>query len=116
MGHIYQRILIMKTIRKYENFHILLWLIKDMSWLMSWRILGIAMIFPTLICAIFIAFSTRNIKSELYHNLAVICWICANSFWMITEFFGLEEQFKTYAIIPFLLGIVFIFSHYLKKS
>jgi hypothetical protein len=39
----------------------------------------IAMIFPTLIIAIVISYRTRQIKSELSHNLAVVFWISANS-------------------------------------
>ncbi len=92
--------------RKLENFHILLWLLKDMSWLMTWRSLGIFMIIPTLGFAILITWKARNFKSELFHNLAVICWISANSFWMVTEFFGLADQLKLFAIIPFAIGLI----------
>ena len=42
------------NIRKFENFHILLWLLKDMSWLILWRALGIFMIIPTFGFAIYI--------------------------------------------------------------
>lgn len=105
----------MFSIRKLENLHILLWLLKDMSWLMMWRGFGIFMIFPTLACAIIITWKSRNYKSELFHNLAVICWISANSFWMITEFFGLEQQLKIFAAIPFSIGLILIITYHLKK-
>lgn len=101
--------------RKLENFHILLWLLKDMSWLMTWRSLGIFMIIPTLGFAILITWRARNFKSELFHNLAVICWITANSFWMVTEFFGLADQLKFFAIIPFIIGLVLIVTYHVKK-
>jgi len=54
--------------RRMENMHIVFWLFKDISWCMTWKVLGIAMIFPTLIVAIIIAWRTRNVKSELAHN------------------------------------------------
>src|SRR5580765_3930572 len=63
--------------RRMENMHIAFWLMKDISWCMIWKVLGIAMIIPTLSIAIAIAWRTRDIKSELAHNLAVAFWISA---------------------------------------
>src|SRR6188768_1545955 len=77
--------------RKMENLHIVFWLFKDISWCLIWKPLGIAMIFPTLIVAIVIAWRTRQYVSELCHNLAITVWISANSYWMITEFIGIDE-------------------------
>lgn len=104
----------MHRIRKYENLHILLWLLKDTSWLLGLKALGIFMIFPTLSFAIFITYISRANESDLFHNLAIIFWIIANSFWMITEFMGVEEEYKIYAIIPFTIGLTIIFSYYFK--
>ncbi len=73
--------------RKMENFHIVFWLFKDISWCMLWRPLGIAMIFPTLFIAIIITVRNRQYMSEVCHNLAIVFWITANSYWMISEFF-----------------------------
>ena len=99
--------------RKMENTHILFWLLKDVSWCMIWKPLGIAMIFPTLIISIIIAWRTRSLTSELAHNLAVTFWITANSYWMISEFFGFDEtplafgvEGKYFAMIPFAIGIL----------
>ncbi len=105
--------------RKMENMHIVFWLFKDISWLMIWQTLGIAMIFPTLCIAILISWRTRHIKSELAHNLAVTFWIIANSFWMILEFFHLDSiiiwnsfSAKHISIIPFLLGMIVLAYYY----
>lgn len=106
--------------RKMENLHIVFWLLKDISWCMVWRPLGIAMIFPTLLIAIIIAFRTRQFMSEVCHNIAIVVWISANSYWMISEFlhfdtkilFG-EYTFKHLAIIPFVIGIVVLCYYYL---
>lgn len=106
--------------RKMENLHIVFWLFKDISWCMVWRPLGIAMIFPTLIIAIIIALRTKNYMSEICHNLAIVFWIAANSYWMISEFFKFDTQplfgditFKYLAIIPFGIGILILAYFYL---
>lgn len=106
--------------RRMENMHIIFWLIKDVSWCMVWRPLGIAMIFPTLIIAIVIAIRTRQYMSELCHNMAIVVWITANSYWMISEFLHFENKplfgeytFKHLAIIPFVIGLLFLMFYYL---
>jgi len=106
--------------RKMENTHILFWLVKDISWCMVWKVLGLLMIAPTLIISIIIAWRTREYRSELAHNLAISFWIVANSYWMISEFFGFDEmpvwrQFegKHLAIIPFGIGILILLWHYI---
>jgi hypothetical protein len=106
--------------RRMENMHILFWLLKDISWCMIWKELGLAMIFPTLIIAIIISWRTRSVRSELAHNLAVTFWIAANSYWMISEFWGFDEvhvwngfEGKHIAVIPFAIGILFLLNYYL---
>jgi hypothetical protein len=99
--------------RKTENLHILFWLVKDLSWAMIWKPIGIFMIVPTLGVALLITWQTRKIKSELFHNLAVTFWICANAMWMLLEFSGLDDQYRKYTSIPFGIGLFFILSYYL---
>ena len=106
--------------RKMENLHIVFWLLKDMSWCMVWRPLGVAMIFPTLIIAIIISWRTRQFMSELCHNVAITVWIIANSYWMISEFFHFDTMivygniaYKYLAIIPFSIGILLLAYYYL---
>ena len=106
--------------RKMENLHIVFWLFKDISWCMIWRPLGIAMIFPTLIIAIVIAWRTRQYISELCHNIAIAVWIVANSYWMISEFFHFDTlviygsiTYKYLAIIPFSIGILLLAYYYM---
>jgi hypothetical protein len=99
--------------RKTENLHILFWLIKDLSWAMLWKPLGLLMIIPTIGAAILITWQTRHIKAELFHNLAVDFWICANAYWMITEFAGFPDQYRFYTVIPFGIGLAFIATYYL---
>ncbi len=106
--------------RKMENLHIVFWLFKDISWCMIWRPLGIAMIVPTLAIAIIIAYRTRQYMSEVCHNFAIVVWITANSYWMISEFFHFdtnilfgEYTFKHLALIPFGMGILILGFYYL---
>ncbi|MBL0154469.1 MAG: hypothetical protein IPP93_13680 [Chitinophagaceae bacterium] len=102
--------------RKMENMHIVFWLMKDISWCMIWKWMGIAMIIPTLSIAIIIAWRTRHVVAELAHNLAIAFWISANSLWMISEFFGFDENIiggfitgKQLALIPFFSGAAILF-------
>ncbi len=106
-------------IRKMENMHIVFWLLKDISWCMFWKELAITMIIPAFSIAVWIAWKNRAIKSELAHNLAVVFWITANAYWMISEFCGFEEtilwkQFtgKHLALIPFIAGVLVLLYYY----
>jgi hypothetical protein len=98
--------------RKIENLHIVFWLIKDLCWAMLWRPLGLIMIVPTIGAALLITWQTRDIKSELLHNLAVVFWIIANAYWMITEFFSDNDDLRYYAAIPFTAGLAIIAYYY----
>lgn len=105
--------------RRMENMHIAFWLMKDISWCMIWKELGMAMIVPTLSVAIWIAWKNSHIKSELAHNLAIVFWITANAYWMTSEFFGFDEKIiwkdftgKQMALIPFITGALILLYYY----
>jgi prepilin signal peptidase PulO-like enzyme (type II secretory pathway) len=99
--------------RKIENLHIVFWLLKDVSWALFWRPIGLFMLVPTLSVAFLITWQTRKLKSELFHNLAIVFWICANGFWMITEFFWpQQEDLRFYTVITFSIGLGFIIAYY----
>jgi len=81
------------------------------------------MIGPTLGIALVIAWRTRNLKSELAHNLAIVFWIMANSYWMLSEFFGFDTvrighltDGKHLAIIPFGIGLLILAYYYLVQK
>ncbi len=108
--------------RKMENMHIIFWLLKDISWCLVWRTLGIAMIVPTLCISLLIAWRTRGIKSELAHNLAISFWITANALWMISEFFHFDDMHvwsgftgKHLALVPFAIGVLLLLNYYLLQ-
>jgi len=110
-------------IRKLENLHILFWLSKDLCWCFEWKSLGIAMIFPTLSLCIFTTWKMKKDLTETFHNLAVLCWIIANSYWMLSEFFHFNEVIlfgniigKQIALIPFGTGVLILIYFYLFKN
>jgi hypothetical protein len=106
--------------RRMENLHILFWLMKDISWCLIFKEMGIAMIIPTISIAIWITWQNREIKSELIHNLAIVFWITANGYWMISEFFEFDSMEvwngitgKNLALIPFIAGLLTLLYYYL---
>lgn len=108
--------------RRTENLHIVFWLIKDISWCLMWRTLGMIMIVPTLGAAIFITWRARHIKEDLAHNLAVVFWISANAWWMAAEFYEFDETVvwhgitgRQLALIPFCIGAAILLRHYLGR-
>jgi len=97
--------------RKIENFHIVLWLIKDFCWVSDYKIIGLIMIIPTIIVALYITWKLRESVSELAHNVAVSLWILANSTWMIGEFFY-HDTTRVFAKVFFVLGLLSIATFY----
>lgn len=112
--------------RKMENLHIVFWLLKDISWCLFIKPLGIIMIVPTLTISVIIAYRTRKMVSELCHNLAISLWILANSYWMVTEFLEFDSHlvygevtFKHLSLIPFFMGLFalgFYYIYWLPKN
>lgn len=100
-------------LRSLENLHILFWLLKDISWCIVFKPMGVAMIFPTLLVAIYITWKNRETFSELAHNLAITFWISANSMWMIFEFTERDAELKNYCLIPFGIGLIILLYYYL---
>ena len=100
--------------RKFENLHIVFWLLKDVSWALLWKPIGLLMLVPTLVLAILITWRTRKLSAELFHNLAVVFWITANGYWMIVEFFWPDKDYlRNYTVIPFSIGIICIAYYYI---
>ena len=103
---------LLDRIKKYENIHIVFWLIKDTCWMLELKTAGAIVMIPTIYVAIYIAYKTRG-TAELYINLAILFWIIANSYWMMIEFFN-DNEYKNAAIVPFFLGFIFVVIFYVK--
>jgi hypothetical protein len=101
-----------KNIREYENLHIVLWLLKDTCWVMLWKTAGMIMLIPTLAVAIHITYRSRKKIHDLFHNIAVCLWICANGTWMTGEFF-FEDGLRNYAMVFFTLGLIVVAFYYM---
>ena len=102
----------LSNIRLVENFHIFFWLIKDISWALELKTLGVAMVIPTVGVTALMMYRTRK-TPDFYVNLSVLFWISANSYWMCVEFFG-HIEYKNYAVIPFILGFMAFFVYLYK--
>ncbi|HEX2615991.1 MAG TPA: hypothetical protein VHL57_00540, partial [Flavobacteriales bacterium] len=101
-----------RTIRSSENFHIVLWLFKDLCWVMDMHLFGVIMIVPTVAMAVWIAWRSRDEIGELLHSVAVVCWISANSIWMIGEFFY-RDRTRPVAACFFVIGLLCVAWYYL---
>lgn len=73
------------------------------------------MIAPTLAFAIFITWRNRFDKAELLHNLAICMWICANSVWMIGEFY-FDDTTRGAAMFFFIAGLLSMAYYYLIED
>lgn len=103
---------IFKNFRAYENMHIALWLLKDCFWVMTWRVPGMLMIIPTIAVALDITWQNRKDVHELFHNIAICLWICANATWMTGEFF-FHDGLRDYAKVFFGLGMATVAFYYI---
>ena len=102
----------MKDLRRYENLHIAFWLVKDACWCLLFKPLGMLMIIPTLYVAIDITIRRRNNRTDLFHNIAITLWICANATWMTGEFF-FNDHLRSFAMVFFSLGLAVVAIYYI---
>lgn len=93
------------SLRHFENFHIILWLLKDSFWILNWKIPGTIMVLPAITLAVFIAWRSRRLVRQFWFNVAVCCWIMANSIWMLGEFF-FDDKTRPIALVFFAIGLV----------
>ncbi len=100
----------MKTlsIREFDMILVLLWLMKDMSWMMGWKYIGAFLAIPTILLSIWITYKCKQNTSDFWYNLATVFWITANSIWMIGEFY-LHVNSSSIALIFFTCGFLSIF-------
>ncbi|MFM2202125.1 MAG: hypothetical protein RL040_1325 [Bacteroidota bacterium] len=100
-----------ERLSRFDNMHILFWLIKDMSWCLMSKTIGTIMIAPTITIALIILFRSREHLTSFVHNLAVLFWISANSLWMIGEMYC-SDCAKPYAIWLFSAGMGVLLLYY----
>lgn len=105
-----------ERLSRFDNMHILFWLVKDMSWCLMSKTIGTIMIVPTVVVALVILVRSREHMTSFVHNLAVLFWISANSMWMVGEMFC-QDCTKPYAIWLFSagMGVLLVYYVYLLK-
>lgn len=83
------------TIRGSENFHIYLWIAKDLSWSQDWY--WPSLIFGTMamLWCLVLAYHAMDSKvlEEVYMIVAVILWLAANFVWMSGEVFNGDDDY-----------------------
>ena len=99
------------TVRASENLHIVLWLLKDLCWVMDLHLAGVIMIVPTVGMALYITWLCRRDLGELLHCISVVLWILANGTWMIGEFFY-NDGTRPIAIVFFVAGLLTVSWYY----
>jgi hypothetical protein len=83
--------------------------------MLEWKTLGIIMIFPTILVAIYLTIkSYKDNEHEFWINLAICFWVSANAYWMLCEFTD-NEDLKDYAGIPFVMGMLSVGIFYFKR-
>jgi hypothetical protein len=107
------------SIIKIDNLHVLLWLIKDISWCLDWKKTGVAMIVPAVIVAVYLLIKSGNNQEKIVHNSSIVFWISANSIWMSSEFYDFEESIfnlsfggRHIAAVLFIIGISIVVVYY----
>ncbi len=104
-------------LRKTENLHVVFWLFKDMCWMLEFKTAGAIMILPTLAMAFYVLYLSKNDINLITVNLAIIFWICANSAWMISDFYNNIP--KSISLIFFIGGIltmlVYVWNTFIKQ-
>lgn len=98
------------NLRQLDNFHILTWLIKDICWVKEYKPGGMFMIVPTIGIAFLMAWKTRRYKARFYSNFSVFCWMCADSVWMMDDFYELNASAVTVGF--FITGILSMAYYY----
>ena len=106
-----------ERLSRFDNMHILFWLIKDMSWCLMSKTIGTLMIAPTIAIALVILVRSREHMTSFVHNLAVLFWISANSLWMLGEMFC-SDCTKPFAIWLFSagMGVLLLYYFYLLAT
>ncbi len=100
--------------KQLDNFHIVLWLIKDVFWVKELQLWGVLMIIPTVGVAVVLTIQSIVQKQGFYPNFAILCWMIADSTWMADEFFILDIEWITLGL--FGLGIISMIYSYVFLS
>lgn len=85
-----------------ENLHFPLWILKDMAWMLKFGWVSLILAIPTIFVSLLLILYTAN--NERKQNLVILCWLSANTLWMMHEMFY-TPTFEA-AVISFSIGIL----------
>ncbi len=57
-----------RELKKKENIHVVLWLVKDFAWLMHFKVLGLVMAIPTVVLAIVLTVKSLMVLFDTYYK------------------------------------------------
>jgi ABC-type iron transport system FetAB permease component len=86
---------------------VVFWLFKDMCWMMEFKTAGALLILPTLAMGFYVLYLSKHKLDSTIVNLATIFWICANSAWMLNDFYS--NLPKSVSLLFFIAGILTMF-------
>lgn len=88
---------------KVDFLHFSFWLLKDICWLLKWKLLATILVFPTFLLTVYILVKTKNFISTagIFSS-----WVMMNIFWMIHELYGISLVFAEFFIVIGLFCLV----------
>lgn len=94
-----------------QVFHIPIWILKDLCWMLGWGWMSLILSVPAIFISILIINYTAGVKK--LENYIILCWLTANTFWLMDEKLNANTHYLS--IIFFIIGI-FISIRYLNES
>lgn len=94
---------------KVDFFHFSFWLLKDIFWLLKWKLLATFMVIPTFILTIYIITKSKKIIST---TSIFSSWVMMNIFWMLHELYGIPLSFSFIFIFS---GLIFLTMFIVKE-
>jgi hypothetical protein len=87
--------------------HFPLWILKDMAWMLGFGWISLILAIPTIFISIILILYTIGVERK--QNIALLCWLLANTLWMSDEMFDVNT--KGIALISFVTGIIVVLTY-----
>ncbi len=91
-----------------ESIHFPMWILKDLAWMLGFGVMSLSLAIPTIIISVLLIKWSAKFFEKM-ENIAILCWLTANTLWMSHEQF--DVQTKELAVIMFSFGIIISFSY-----
>jgi len=92
---------------KLDFLHFSFWLLKDICWLLKWKLLATIMVIPTFLLTVYILFKTKKFISS---TGIFSSWVMMNIFWMLHELYDIPLFFaKSFIVIGLITLVSYIF-------